>query len=234
MSNPLSSLRDLHEIDVRIHKLKRLKADVPRRLKEHEAVLNAVKSKLDAKNQELIDHQKKADGLELELNDGEASIEKMQVQLNGVKTNNEYQVLTTQIESAKADNSRLEEQILVMMDGVEDIRSQRTAREGEVKEAEGVYKQAETRLNEEAAKLQSEIDAIESTRGEALAAVPEDALDTYSRILERTKGSAMAAVKDRICQECQMQITMHDLTRILNQEIVTCRSCTHILYSLDK
>lgn len=234
MSNPLSSLRRLHEIDVRINKLKALKADVPRRLKEHEAVLNTVKRKLEAKNKELIDHQTRSDALELDLKSGEASIEKMQVQLNGVKTNNEYQVLTTQIESAKADNSKLEEQILQMMDGVEDVRRQRTEREARVKEAEEVFKKAEARLNEEAAKLQAEIDELDATRAPVLAEVPADALATYTRILEKTGGSAMAGVKDQTCQECLMQVTMHDLTRILNQEIVTCRTCTHILYSLDR
>ena len=43
----------------------------------------------------------------------------------------------------------------------------------------------------------------------------------------------MAAVKDQTCLECHMSLTTHDLTRILNgEELVLCRTCSHILYPL--
>lgn len=235
-ANTLSLLRKLHDVDAKIFRLeKKLNQYFPRKVAEHEAVLNAVRAKYDAKNRELVDRQKQVDSLELDLKSREAAIEKLNVQLNTVKTNTEYQAFTTKIAEAKADNSRLEEEILEIMDSLEGIRAERSQREADVKKAEEVFRKEKAELDAEAAEYKQELEEVRATRAGALADIPTDALDAYNRILAKGSGSAMAAVRGRICQGCQLEITMHDLTRILNgNELVVCRHCSHILYPEDR
>ncbi len=235
-SNTLTRLKKLHDVDAKIYRLeKKLNQYFPRKIAERQAVVDAVRAKYDAKNKELVDRQKQVDSLELDLKSREAEIEKMQVQLNTVKTNADYQAFTGKIAEAKADNSRLEEQILEIMDGLEGIRAERSAREADVKKAEEEFGKEKAELDAEAAEYREDLDEVRGTREAALADIPSEALDAYNRILAKGSGSAMAAVRGRICQGCQLEITMHDLTRILNgSELVVCRHCSHILYPEDR
>jgi len=235
MANLLSRLRDLHQVDVEIAKLSRRLEDVPIKLREHQAEVDRVRGRLEEKKNEILEHSTHRDRLELDLAATEDEIAKLQVQLNSVKTNNEYQALTRQIASRQADKERLEEQILEIMDRLEELRREEGGREAEVREAEADFARVAAAYDQKAAALRSEIDAKRTEREQALRDVPGDALSTYDKILAKTGGTAMAPVRNQICQECNMAVTTHDLTRILNGEnLVLCRHCSHILYLSER
>ena len=59
---------------------------------------------------------------EKELEADKDKIKKFEAKLYEVKTNKEYQALLKEIEAAKAANDKTEEDILVLMDKVEDIK----------------------------------------------------------------------------------------------------------------
>ena len=231
---PLARLKKLHKVDVELHKVERALGKIPRRKSEHEAVAKGAQGDLEAFDARLKDRLKAADGLELDLKSAEAEIEKIQVQLNSVKTNAEYQTLTTKIESMKADNGKLEEQILEIMEGVEELRGGRGALKETLKAAEKERDEAHARLDAEKAELEERVAAKRAEREGIVGDVPAEALATYERILKRGRGSAMAGLRDQHCLECHMEITTNDLTRVLNGELVLCRTCSHILYMADR
>ena len=146
MSNTLQHLIKVHDVDREIAKLERALADVPRRIADRQEVLDKAIAKVEKKKQQITETQQEMDRLDLDVKSREENIAKMQVQLNGVKTNLEYQTLTTQIESAKADNGRVEEDILVFMDKVEDLRKERVGVEEELAAAEKQFQEAKARL----------------------------------------------------------------------------------------
>ncbi len=94
----------------------------PKRLKQMEEELLAVRQKID-KEKEIIDElEKERRKKEKELEVDKEKIKKLEVRLYDVKTNKEYQALLKEIEAAKEANDRTEEDVLVLMDKVEDLK----------------------------------------------------------------------------------------------------------------
>ena len=60
-----------------------------------------------------------ADRLELELKSNEETISKLRAALNSARTNKEYAAVLTQLNTNKADNSKIETQALELMKDIE-------------------------------------------------------------------------------------------------------------------
>ena len=68
--------------------------------------------------------QMDADRINLDLKEKEAQVEKLRTALNTAKTNKEYAAILTQINTFKADNAKLEEEVLKIMQDVDAVKAQ--------------------------------------------------------------------------------------------------------------
>ncbi len=201
--------------------------------------LRTLQSGLEAKQEEIKLSRVQVDRLELELKSRDEHIEKLRGQLNLARTNKEYSALLTELNTAKADDSKLETQVLELMKNVETDQAACEEIKKQIEEQksrlEDIRKDTEVKSAEfekELAEVQAEWDAV---AGEV---TDKKALAFFERVAETYDGEAMAEVEgwedntgSFSCGGCFMGIPA-EVVNILSShdEIVRCSNCTRILY----
>lgn len=227
----LGHLIKLQALDVQLYRLRRERESKPRLIEELETRRNEEQAAVKALEEKIKANQLKRKQRELDLQAKEEGVKKLQVQLYQLKTNKEYQTMQQEIEGVKADNSRIEDEILMLMEEAETLNKDLT-------KEKGLFAEAERRLNEDKKKIESEIASIdgeisnfEVQRKELAASVDKKVLTHYEKVLANRDGLALAAVKSHACQGCFLNLPPQVINEIkMKEKLVTCESCARILY----
>ncbi|MFW6155054.1 MAG: zinc ribbon domain-containing protein [Planctomycetota bacterium] len=234
----LASLLRLQEIE---HDM----THVRRRLRSKENAIRVVQRKIDELAErrgelaeQLRQQQSRIDQVDLDRASREEEIQQLRGALNRAKTNKEYAALLTQINSFKADNAKLEEQILGIMEGLDTAKVELEAIDAHIEAEEKRKAQAAEVNAEEVAKLQAMLEELEQRRNEAAADVPDDVLQNFDRIAENRDGEGLAPIEvvdanrnEFICGGCYMGLSVEHYNALLSKdEIRHCDSCGRILY----
>jgi len=222
------------------NKLRAVKAQLTRCRRNviiQENQLRNLTNNLEAKKEEINLIKVQVDRLELELKAGDATIAKLRASLNAAKSNKEYASVLTQLNTTKADNSKIENQILELMKDIEADEAQ--CREIENKIAEQKQKLEQIRKESEAAaaKYEAQIQQIQQQWEQAAQAVPPEPLRIFKRVAETYDGEALATVEQQegkegtyTCGGCFMGITAETVNLLMTKdEIIRCPNCTRIL-----
>lgn len=237
MKNPdVEALLKVDALDTKASKLRRELEAIPEDLSKHKERARKLAARVEALREEEKRLQKEIDKLALEVEANEEQAKKYQIQQNSVKTNEEYATLRKQIEALKKANGDLEEKELFLYEKIDALKAEERKAREELKAAEEQLRKEEAEARKEVARVEEELRRAIAEREEAeKAVVKQDILTIYRRVLEKTKGRAMAPVRDRICQGCFMEIPMNHWAQILGgKEIVLCKSCSRILYLEDE
>jgi predicted nucleic acid-binding Zn-ribbon protein len=226
----------LQQLDARLHVLRRRREDVPRSLAAAEERLARAKADREAFVAAQKGGRVEIDRRELDLKTLEGRIEKLEGQLNTIKTNKEYALLKKEIDGLKADKGVIDDEILQAMMAHEEKDKEGQAYAEAVKAAEtaldGERKQAEASI----AEIDREVAALQAERDAASGKVDVDVLRTYERILNGKRDRvAIVPVEvsgsSGVCQGCYVDITSHEINLLLiGRDVRTCKSCSRILY----
>ena len=194
--------------------------------------------KLNALQKSLREQQTTAANLDLDLKTREAHIEKLRTQQQQAKTNKEYQVFLTEINTEKVDRNKVEDEAIKALEVVERTQGEVKVIQTQLNEEQGKLTTIQGQLAGKLAELQSEIDKLKPAREEAYNAVPPKARVPFERLAERFEGEAMSALEkpDRrqeeyVCGACQMTLVVDVYNRLHSRdELVTCPSCGRMLY----
>jgi uncharacterized protein len=195
-------------------------------------------AKLTASQKTLREQQATAGNMDLDLKTREAHIEKLRTQQQQAKTNKEYQVFLTEINTEKVDRNRVEEEAIGALEVVERTQGEVKALQGQLDEEQKKLTEVKAQLGGKLAELQTEIDELRPAREVAFNAVPPRAVKEFERLAERFEGEAMSALEkpDRrheeyVCGACQMTLVVDVYNRLHSRdELVTCPSCGRMLY----
>ncbi|MFC1763091.1 zinc ribbon domain-containing protein [Planctomycetota bacterium] len=233
----LSGLIKLQSIENRLRAAKAKLTRCRRSVVIQENKIRAEQNTLEAKKEEVQLTRVQSDRLELELKTRDQEIAKYRAALNTAKTNKEYATLLTQLNTNKADNSKIETQILELMKNIEvdeaeceDIR----ARMEEMKQGlEKIRKDAEAA----ASKFEAEIQEIQNEWDVIAVDISAESLETFKRVAETYDGEAVTEVVEQegrnasySCGGCFMGITTESVNQLMTRdEIIRCPNCTRIL-----
>jgi len=231
---------------LRLQSIERELAQVRRRLKARQNAVSTQQRRIDqlqeegdALDQQTLSRRRDADRFELDLRQSEQQVAKLRTALNTAKTNKEYATILTQINTRKADNAKLEDGTLRILQEVDATRT----------EADKVKQQiaAETRRlediqqtnAEEIEKLNGMMTELLARRAGAATDIESDVLGAFERVAGRYEGEAMAAIQiegkkppyDYICAGCFMTLNAEHANALrVRDEIRTCDNCGRILY----
>jgi predicted nucleic acid-binding Zn-ribbon protein len=230
----LNGLMKLQSVENRLRAEKAKLSRCRRNVIIQENLIRNLQSALEAKKEETQLTKVQFDRLELELKSREETIAKLRTSLNSAKTNKEYAALLTQLNTTKADNSKIENQSL---DLLKDIETDETECKEILKQIEEQKQTLEqTRKDSEAlvAKFQAGIDDIQKEWDEIAKSVPPDALETFNRVAETYDGLAVTHVEEQgssySCGGCFMGIPPESVNMLMTRdEIIRCPNCTRIL-----
>lgn len=238
MGSLLESLHELQTIEVTLQTLRGKVDRKWRSVRTHQRQLKELEEAFAAKHEEITRQQMAYDSQNLEVQTRDAVIAKLRENLNKAKTNKEYSAILTQINTTKADNLKLEDFILEMMQKLETLREEevtiRDQREKEAKrsaELEAVAKQFESEIADELA-------SIEQKRAEASKSIPAETLDTFTRVAERHEGEALVEVQqpyanlqEYVCEGCNLKIRIEIVNALLTRDdLQICSNCGRILF----
>jgi len=238
MGPVLNGLIKLQSVENRLRAVKSKLARCRRTVIFQENQLRTLQNGLEAKKEEIKMMQVQVDRLELELKQRDERISKYRAALNMAKTNKEYSAILTELNTSKADNSKIEGQILELMKNVETDQSDCAEIQIQIDEQKTKLDHLRADTEKKAVEFQTEIDSIQVEWDAAAKHVPKAALEIFNRVADTYDGEAMAPTgkqDERVdiysCGGCFMGLPAEIINRLMTKdEIIRCTNCTRILY----
>jgi hypothetical protein len=205
--------------------------------------IEQIRTEFTALHDKSMTRRKDADKLELDLKVREEQVLKLRGQLNLAKTNKEYAAILTQINTYKADNAKVEDQVLKIMQEVDAIKVETDKLKAQVEAEEKRLADISGASGQEIAKLTAMLEDLTAQRTGAAGGTPSEALAIFERIAERNDGDAMAVIEvhgrrpplEYICGGCYMGLNAEHANALRTRdEIRTCDNCGRILYMESK
>ncbi len=238
MGATLDALHRLQEFELQIAEIRRGIDRKHRAVHKQEERITQLDAQIRAEQSALRTDQMESDRLDLDLKSRDVEIAKYRQALQVSKTNKEYSAILTQLNTYKADNSKLEDKVLALMGQVDARRKtiagmneQRATEAARLADLRAAAKAEEDRCRDRMTALQTE-------RDRAAAAVSPQALEFFNRVAQKNDGEAMAKVvctnpkrSEYVCNGCNMSINIEQVNAIMSRdEAITCNICGKILY----
>jgi predicted nucleic acid-binding Zn-ribbon protein len=231
VNSELRTLIDLQAVDTRIAGLEAEVARLPAEIAAVHASVDEARKAVESVKARLDTARKNQRAKEKDLEDNRVKRQKFEGQLYQVKTNKEYSAVLVEIEDVKQEKSRIEEEILTLMEAQERLAA-------EMKEAEIRFRARETEgrgeeatLREKLRGVEADLAAVRSERAGLARQLSAGVLADYDKIL-RHRGLAVAEVsKPNFCGGCRVTITPQRLQELRQQSaLIHCESCGRYLY----
>jgi len=237
MGPVLNALARLQSVENRLRAVKAKLARCRRNVIIQENQVRSLQNALEAKKEEIQLTKVQSDRLELELKARDETIAKLRASLNVAKTNREYAAVLTQLNTTKADNSKIESQILDLMKDIEDDEAEYSSIQSQIDEQKQKLEQTRREADLSAAKYEAEIEKIQDEWDQVAKTIKDEPLQVFKRVAETYDGEALAVIERQegktevyTCGGCFMGITAETVNLLLTKDdIIRCPNCTRIL-----
>ena len=238
MGPVLNGLIKLQTVENQLRALKAKLARCRRSVIIQENQVRSLQNTLEAKKEEIQLTKIQSDRLELELRTRDERIAKLRASLNAAKTNKEYAAVLTLLNTTKADNSKLENQILGLMRDIEADETEYKEIQNQIDEQKQKLEQTRKEVEVLAAKYEAEIKEIQQQWDQKAHIIPAEPLQIFKRVAETYDGEALALVEQQegnksevyTCGGCFMGITAESVNLLMTRDdIIRCPNCTRIL-----
>jgi len=237
MGPVLNGLIKLQSVENQLRAVKAKLTRCRRNIVIRESQVRSLQNALEAKKEEIQLTKVQSDHLELELKTRDVTIVKLRASLNTARTNKEYAALLTQLNTTKADNSKIENQVLELMKDIEADTAECQQIQNQIDEQKQVLEQTRKEADSLAAKYEAEIEQIQAQWNDIARTIPAEPLELFSRVAETYDGHAVALVEERegktkayTCGGCFMGITAESVNLLMTKDdIIRCPNCTRIL-----
>ncbi|MFH1578024.1 MAG: C4-type zinc ribbon domain-containing protein [Candidatus Omnitrophota bacterium] len=231
LKKQLGLLTKLQSIDTQIYSLQQEKEATPLKIKEFDEAFAKKKENLAQLEKKALDLQKQRKAKELELASREEEGRKMQNQLYQLKTNKEYDAKLKEIAGVKADVSVFEDEILVLLDGLDKSKGEVDKEKQLLAEEEKKINTQKQELNFRAKEIEEKLHQLEAHRKQLVEEIAPSMLSKYERVLANRNSLAIVKVENNACQGCFMQVSPQVINLIkMYENIIVCEVCQRILY----
>ncbi len=230
MWNGLDKLLELQNMDTAVARLEAEARSIPGEIQALEARFAGARAGLDEAKAKADQIQKQRRAKERELDEATLGIKKKQARLFEIKTNEEYSAVLKEIEILKEKSSKLEEEILDLLERADVAAKAVTDAEKQFKAAEAVSVGERGEKEAHLARLQRELVGLREARKGQASRLDADLFRQYTRLIH-SRGVAVVAVKDGSCSGCGIALTPQTYNEVRrNDRMYTCSSCNRILY----
>jgi predicted nucleic acid-binding Zn-ribbon protein len=233
MGPVLHALVKLQSVENRLRAVKTKLARRRRNVILQENQVRSLQNGLEAKREEIQLTRIQSDRLELELKSRDEQIAKFRAALNTAKTNKEYAAILTALNTNKADNAKIENQILELMKNIESDEVDCAQFQQQINEQKSKLELLRKETDTLTEKYQQEIDEIQAEWAQTAKAVPPQPLEIFKRVAETYDGEALAVVDQQQaynCGGCFMGLPAEIVNQLMTKdEIIRCPTCSRIL-----
>jgi predicted nucleic acid-binding Zn-ribbon protein len=227
----LEKLVELQKLEIEAEKIRSLHKNLPIRIRELDEEFKVFQDAIERRRTEFEDKQKLKKEKDRQLQAVQEAMKKTRDRLSEVKTNKEYQSMLKEIETSEKKNGKIEEEIIILLDGLE-VASR------EMKQQEGEFETSRLAYENKKKELQDNVDSLQGRMKELLGGVETmrkdispDLLRRYDRIKAFANGVAVVPVRKEICSGCHMAIPPQMYNELqTGSEIHTCPNCNRIIF----
>lgn len=237
MGPVLNGLLKLQSVENRLRAEKAKLTRCRRNVIIQENLIRSLQNALEAKKEEMQLTRVQFNRLELELKTRDETVARLRASLNSAKTNKEYAAVLTQLNTTKADSSKIETQTLELMKDIEVDELECKDIQRQIEQQKETLEQNRKESEALSSKYEAEIEKIQAEWNEAAQGVPRDALEKFKRVAETYDGQAVVAIEQQeggsgaySCGGCFMGITAECVNLLMTKDdILRCPNCTRIL-----
>jgi predicted nucleic acid-binding Zn-ribbon protein len=230
MWNGLDKLLELQKLDLANARLEVEARAIPQQIQALEARVTGARAGLDQAKTKADQIQKDRRTKERELDEATLNIKKKQARLFEIKTNEEYSAVLKEIEALKEKSSKLETEILELLERADAAAKTVADAEKEFKTAESLHQKERAEKETQLAGLRQDLASLKESRKGQASRLDDTLLQQYTR-LQKTRGEVVVAVKDGSCTGCGIALTPQTYNEVRrNDHMFTCSSCNRILY----
>ena len=217
--------------DLTILKAQRIQEEYPQRIKQLEETLEREIKEFRSKEKQLEEIRKKRTGKEQDFTIEEDKVKKAKERLTEVKTNKEYQAALKQIEVAENRNSKLEEEILIIMEESDYLKRNLEKAETHCKLTVEKTEEEKRRLEKIIEDCTQEIKEQQAMKEELVSQIKTEFLSLYQKIKQKRAEPIVVPVEDSCCQGCHVNIPPQLFNEVKKcKTIIKCPHCSRILY----
>jgi predicted nucleic acid-binding Zn-ribbon protein len=232
----LLKLLDVQELDSRLDQLRHRLANFPET--KQLATLTAARTEV---NDKARDVQIQVDDLNREQRKSDADVEQVKTRRKRDQDRMDQGLVSNpkDLERMQQELVSLERRISELEDIELEVMERAEALEARVRELETARAGLATRVDELSAardkalaELDSEVTQLQASRSNVVPGVGEDLLALYEKIRASSGGTGAAALRQRRCDGCRLELNQVDINRIraaADDEVLRCEECRRIL-----
>jgi len=230
----LLKLVNLQEIDKRLMELELLKGDLPDQIEELKSRFLKLKEQLLKNKQDLEETKKQSRSIEIDIQSLSAKLQKYQDQLYSVKTNKEYDAITSEIENLEQKIEETELKGVELLEQEEKLTADVSKLDEQMSQVEQLLNKSELELRERLKLSEAEQKVLISERNNVISSIDRRFFASYERIRRGKDGIALAEIKNYTCNACYATIPAQTVVEVRKMDrLIYCEVCGRILIVLN-
>ena len=231
MNEQLKLLVELQKLDTVILSDRSKIDSIPARISSEEGPFKKAEAAYDNAKQRHESLEKKKKDREREIYDINEKIKKMKQRSSEIKNNKEYQAHLKEIERAEKDLRTAEDGPLTIMESLEESSKHLKVEIATIEKEKARIELIKKDLEKEVLTCEGEVKKLKEQRKLLVDKIDADIYEHYKNRLKASRGLAVVAAKDEICQGCNIHIPPQLFVEIKNNdELINCPQCRRILY----
>ena len=230
----LETIEKLLVLQDRDQKIRRVQAELAHIGPEREglrAKAAATQSQLETLKTRAKQIESDRKRLELDVESKKQQIERYANQQLQTRKNEEYRALAHEIDTCKADITKIEDQEIGLMEQAEQVQKENSHLTREAGETKTLVDDQVAQLDQREENLKKELAELQQGRAELAAGVEESARVRYDRLVRSKGENVVVGVDHAVCGGCHTKLPPQILVFCMaDQEIITCTNCGRILY----
>jgi len=235
----MEDMLKLNRVDAQLRGLRKRLDSAARYAEAQHRQLEDVAQRLEELRSRKRHVQARIGNLEAEGARLDEQLEKYRADLNSSVTNKQYTAVLTELNTVKAERSKIDDAILVEMEQIEEADAEIKAVTEQMAERSKMCDVAEAQLEERRAEVGARLAELERERSEAAEAIPPHDLAVFNEMARVYEGEAMAPLeeidrrhREYACGACNMHVPFEQVVSLMSPsaELVRCPACNRILY----
>lgn len=231
-------LQTLNQVDLQLRGLRSRVDARSRRLDTVTTKLNQFQQQQTELEQQVSRARARVQGLENQVETAEGRINQLRERMNNTSSNKEYSAMLVEVNTLKAEKSKLEEQALELMQEVEQLDTRLAEVRDKAVAQEKVTTAAQGELDEANADIKDRLEELQKERDAAANVIDDNVLREYERLSHTHDGESLAEIEEQNrrrmeynCGACFMSIPIERVSAVMSNPdtIVHCPNCSRIL-----
>lgn len=235
VEDKLTALYQLQSVASEIDRIRTLRGELPVEVQELEDEIEGRHTRYHRYEEELVELKAKVDQARERARVAQQLIEKYKEQLNAVRNNREYDLLSKEVEYQTLEVESCEKQVTRAIERSEAVKDEMAQLSGETEERQNDLKAKRSELDAIVEETKQEEEKLHQKAKELEKLIDERLLTAFKRTRKSVRnGLSVVAIDREACMGCFNKIPPQRILDVqARKKIIACEYCGRILVDLE-